>query len=86
MFNEFASAAIQSVDDIHTRACYELFTDVILVTNAIKNSLQANPSGKQAIKKRKATGILLCLYFIKLDLISFQKVNQATDQWEFQLP
>lgn len=45
MFNEFASAAIQTVDDIHNRACYELFSDVILVTNAIKNSLQANPSG-----------------------------------------
>lgn len=46
MFNEFASVAIQTVDDIHNRACYELFSDVILVTNAIKNSLQANPSGK----------------------------------------
>lgn len=45
MFNEFASAAIQAVDDIHNRACYELYSDVILVTNAIKNSLQANPSG-----------------------------------------
>jgi hypothetical protein len=45
MFNEFASAAIQAVDDIHSRACYELYSDVILVTNAIKNSLQANPSG-----------------------------------------
>ncbi|KAG5678557.1 hypothetical protein PVAND_008222 [Polypedilum vanderplanki] len=46
MFNEFASAAIQAVEDIHNRACYELYTDVILVTNAIKNSLQANPSGQ----------------------------------------
>lgn len=46
MFNEFASIAIQAVDDIHNRACYELYSDVILVTNAIKNSLQANPSGK----------------------------------------
>lgn len=46
MFNEFASAAIQAVDDIHNRACYELYPDVILVTNAIKNSLQANPSGE----------------------------------------
>jgi protein FAM126 len=46
MFNEFASAAIQAVDDIHNRACYELYHDVILVTNAIKNSLQANPSGE----------------------------------------
>lgn len=45
MFNEFASAAIRAVDDIHIRACYELYHDVILLTNAIKNSLQANPSG-----------------------------------------
>lgn len=45
MFNEFASAAILAVDDIHARACYELYSDVILVTNAIKNSLFANPSG-----------------------------------------
>lgn len=47
MFNEFASAAIQAVDDIHNRASYELYPDVILVTNAIKNSLQANPSGNR---------------------------------------
>lgn len=47
MFNEFGSAAIQAVDDIHNRACYELYSDVILVTNAIKNSLQANPSGER---------------------------------------
>lgn len=46
MFNEFASAAFQAVDDIHNRSCYELFSDVILVTNAIKNSLHANPSGE----------------------------------------
>lgn len=45
MFNEFASAAIQAVDDAHHRACYEMFSDVILVTNAIRNSLHANPSG-----------------------------------------
>lgn len=50
MFNEFASVAIQAVDDIHTRACYELYSDVILVTNAIKNSLQANPTGISHLK------------------------------------
>lgn len=53
MFNEFASAAIQAVEDIHNRACYELLTDVILVTNAIKNSLQANPSGTCVICVRE---------------------------------
>lgn len=46
MFNEFASIAIQTVDDVHYRACFEMFPDVILVTNAIKNSLHANPSGQ----------------------------------------
>lgn len=48
MFNEFASAAIQAVDDIHHRACFEMFPDVVIVTNAIKNSLHANPSGQPA--------------------------------------
>jgi protein FAM126 len=51
MFNEFASVAIQAVDDIHSRACYELHHDVILVTNAIKNSLQANPSGELNVQR-----------------------------------
>jgi protein FAM126 len=45
MFNEFASAAIQAVDDIHSRACFEMYPDVVLVTNAIRHSLHANPSG-----------------------------------------
>uniref|UniRef100_A0A336M8S9 CSON012039 protein n=1 Tax=Culicoides sonorensis TaxID=179676 RepID=A0A336M8S9_CULSO len=48
MFNEFASAAIQTVDDIHNRACFEMFPDVIMVTSAIKNSLRINPSGMPA--------------------------------------
>ncbi|XP_055606530.1 hyccin isoform X1 [Uranotaenia lowii] len=46
MFNEFASAAIEAVNDIHSRACYEMLSEVILVTNAIRNSLHANPSGQ----------------------------------------
>lgn len=46
MFNEFASIAKQTVDDIHERACYEMLSDVILVSNAIRNSLHANPSGQ----------------------------------------
>lgn len=46
MFNEFASAAIEAVNDLHNRACYEMLPEVILVTNAIRNSLHANPSGK----------------------------------------
>ncbi|XP_052871930.1 hyccin isoform X1 [Anopheles cruzii] len=46
MFNEFASAAMEAVTDLHSRACYEMLPEVILVTNAIRNSLHANPSGQ----------------------------------------
>lgn len=46
MFNEFASVAIRTIKDIHRRACFEMMPSVILVTNAVKNSLQANPSGE----------------------------------------
>lgn len=53
MFNEFASVAIQTVDDIHHRACYELYAEVILVTNAIKNSLHANPSGETIMRRNQ---------------------------------
>ena len=43
-FNEFASLGIQALEDIHMRAQYELFGDVLLMTNGIKNSLKVNPS------------------------------------------
>lgn len=46
MFNEFGTIAIQTLEDIHNRVCYEMFTDLILVTNAVRNSLHANPSGQ----------------------------------------
>uniref|UniRef100_A0AAG5DH91 Uncharacterized protein n=1 Tax=Anopheles atroparvus TaxID=41427 RepID=A0AAG5DH91_ANOAO len=46
MFNEFGSAAIEAVTDLHSRACYEMLPEVILVSNAIRNSLHANPSGQ----------------------------------------
>lgn len=74
MFNEFASIAIQAVDDIHSRACYELYSDVILVTNSIKNSLQANPSGI-TIKS---------LNVLKSNLLHFYQVNQAMVLWAFR--
>lgn len=48
MFNEFASVAIRTIKDIHRRACFEMLPNVILVTGAVKNSLQANPSGEWA--------------------------------------
>ncbi|KAK3862586.1 hypothetical protein Pcinc_022927 [Petrolisthes cinctipes] len=45
-FNEFASLGIQALEDVHMRAQYELFPDVLLITNGIKNSLKVNPSGQ----------------------------------------
>merc|ERR1712142_1216109 len=45
-FNEFASLGIQALEDIHMRAQYELYSDVLLMSNAIKNSLKVNPSGQ----------------------------------------
>ncbi|XP_060597555.1 hyccin 2-like isoform X2 [Ruditapes philippinarum] len=46
MFNGQAGPGAQAIVDIHYRACYELFSDVMLVTNAIRNSLRENPSGQ----------------------------------------
>ncbi|XP_055379683.1 hyccin isoform X2 [Condylostylus longicornis] len=46
MFNDFGTIAIQTLEDIHHRACYEMFADSILVTNAVRHSLHANPSGQ----------------------------------------
>ncbi|KOC63262.1 Hyccin [Habropoda laboriosa] len=36
----------QAVEDIHNRACYETYPDVMLVTNAIRNSASTGPSGQ----------------------------------------
>lgn len=44
MFNEFYTFALAAVKDIDTRAQYELFPDVMLVTSAVINSLK-NSSG-----------------------------------------
>lgn len=71
MFNEFASAGIQAVDDIHNRACYELFSDVILVTTAIKNSLQTNPSGTYLL--------LYSFLFIIITKPYFSSTGQPSD-------
>ncbi|EDW85796.1 uncharacterized protein Dwil_GK22951 [Drosophila willistoni] len=46
MFNGYGTIAIQTMEDIHQRATYELYTELILVTSAVRNSLQANPSGQ----------------------------------------
>ena len=49
MFNGFGTIAIQTLEDIHNRGCFEMYSDVVLVTSAVKNSLQANPSGKMKL-------------------------------------
>ncbi|XP_072032665.1 hyccin-like isoform X2 [Amphiura filiformis] len=46
MFNGHSEAGIRTMDDIHFRAGYELYTQVLLTTNAIKHSLDVNPSGR----------------------------------------
>lgn len=46
MFNGFGTVAIQTLEDIHNRACFEMYTELILVTSAVRNSLHANPSGQ----------------------------------------
>lgn len=46
MFNGYGTVAIQTLEDIHNRASYEMYTELILVTNAVRNSLHANPSGQ----------------------------------------
>ncbi|XP_033728845.1 hyccin-like [Pecten maximus] len=45
MYNGQTSPGIKAAVDIHHRACYELYADVLLVTNAIRNSLQCNAAG-----------------------------------------
>lgn len=64
MFNEFASIAIQTVDDIHNRACYELYPEVILVTNAIKHSLHANASGMYCEHERTMAHVRFCIFSV----------------------
>lgn len=53
MFNEFYTLALQAVKDINTRAQYELFADVMLVTSAVINSLKNSPSGKPILKNKQ---------------------------------
>uniref|UniRef100_A0ABK9NGG7 Hyccin n=1 Tax=Glossina morsitans morsitans TaxID=37546 RepID=A0ABK9NGG7_GLOMM len=46
MFNGFGTVAIQTLEEIHNRACFEMYTELILITSAVRNSLHANPSGQ----------------------------------------
>lgn len=45
MFNGLFSLGHQALNDIHRRAMQSMFTDVLLVTNAIKNSLEGGQCG-----------------------------------------
>ncbi|KZC04780.1 Hyccin [Dufourea novaeangliae] len=46
MYNDCLYLGTQAVEDIHNRACYEAYPDVMLVTNAIRNSASSGPSGQ----------------------------------------
>lgn len=46
MFNTDKYLATRAILDIHNRACYELYADILMVTNAIKNSL---PVGQEEV-------------------------------------
>ncbi|XP_015184652.1 PREDICTED: hyccin isoform X2 [Polistes dominula] len=48
MYNDCWYIASQAVEDIHNRACYEMYPDVMLVTNAIRNSANSGPSGQSS--------------------------------------
>ncbi|KAK8757161.1 hypothetical protein V5799_000137 [Amblyomma americanum] len=47
-FNGLFSLAHQALNDIHRRAMQQMYTDVLLVTSAIKNSLMASQCGQPA--------------------------------------
>lgn len=46
MYNDCWYLGNQAVEDVHNRACYEAYPDVMLVTNAIRNSATSGPSGQ----------------------------------------
>ncbi|XP_033123754.1 hyccin-like isoform X2 [Anneissia japonica] len=46
MFNGFSDLGKTALEDAYVRATYELYSDVMLMANAIKNSLASNPSGQ----------------------------------------
>ncbi|XP_011505969.1 PREDICTED: hyccin [Ceratosolen solmsi marchali] len=48
MYNNCWYIANQAVDDIYNRACYETYPEVILVTNAIRNSSSSGPAAQSS--------------------------------------
>lgn len=49
LFDRNITHATQALDDIYNRACYECYTDVLLVANSIKNLLHISRSGRDTI-------------------------------------
>ncbi len=41
--------AVQALEDVHFRGCYECLPDVMLVAGAIRNSIKDTPSGKKPL-------------------------------------
>lgn len=37
--------AVQALEDVHFRGCYECLPDIMLVAGAIRNSIKDTPSG-----------------------------------------
>lgn len=46
MYNDCWYVGCQAVEDIHNRACYDAYPDVMLVTNAIRNSSSSGPAAQ----------------------------------------
>ncbi|KAI0212944.1 hypothetical protein LSAT2_002080 [Lamellibrachia satsuma] len=45
MYNGQTQRGMLALNDLHQRACFELYSEVILLTNAIKNGLKQSPPG-----------------------------------------
>ncbi|CAJ0581641.1 unnamed protein product, partial [Mesorhabditis spiculigera] len=46
LYNGMPDLALRAIDSLHQRARYEMFSDVLLVTNATRNTLLENPLSK----------------------------------------
>ncbi|XP_063984492.1 hyccin isoform X2 [Diachasmimorpha longicaudata] len=58
MYNDCWYVGCQAVEDVHNRACYDTYPDVMLVTNAIRNSSSSGPSGQPG-DSAMGTGVAL---------------------------
>ena len=89
-YNDCWYVGNQAVEDIHNRACYDGYADVMLVTNAIRNSSSSGLSGMTELliiflyrmtRPVDASAVLaqLILTFVFVTLV-FQ-VNPAKVPW-----